>query len=131
MCCAVLLGLAVTGCQKSQQAPPAAAAGMQTMVVDPLHQTATVDSQRATERQKKALFDYNAIELERQKKLFEAGVTSRDAFDQAQQAYDNSKGDYESALAMRKTQEAQLAYYTIRAPFSGGVGDIPVHVGDY
>ena len=34
-------------------------------------------------------------------------------------------------MASRKTQEEQLAYYTIRAPFDGVVGDIPVHVGDY
>jgi RND family efflux transporter MFP subunit len=34
-------------------------------------------------------------------------------------------------VELRKTQEAQLAYYTIRAPFDGVVGDIPVHVGDY
>jgi RND family efflux transporter MFP subunit len=186
MGCAVVFALAVTGCQKSQQ-PPAAAAGMQAMpvktvavalapvaqsneymatiksrhsatiqpqvegrltqirvksgdrvtagqemmVIDPIHQTSTVESQRATERQKKALFDYNALQLERQRKLFEAGVTSRDAFDQAQQAFDNSKADYESAMGLRKMQEDQLAYYTIRAPFDGVVGDIPVHVGDY
>ena len=34
-------------------------------------------------------------------------------------------------MASRKTQEEQLAYYTIRAPFDGVVGDVPVHVGDY
>jgi len=186
MGCAVVFVLAVTGCQKGQQ-PPAAAAGMQAMpvktvavalapvaqsneymatiksrhsatlqpqvegrltqihvksgdrvssgqemmVIDPIHQTSTVESQRATERQKKALFDYNAVQLERQRKLFEAGVTSRDAFDQAQQAFSNSKADYESAAGLRKMQEDQLAYYTIRAPFDGVVGDIPVHVGDY
>ena len=28
-------------------------------------------------------------------------------------------------------QEEQLGYYTVRAPFDGVVGDIPVHVGDY
>ncbi len=28
-------------------------------------------------------------------------------------------------------QEQQLGYYTVRAPFDGVVGDIPVHVGDY
>jgi len=32
---------------------------------------------------------------------------------------------------MSNTQEQQLAYYSIRAPFDGVVGDIPVHVGDY
>jgi len=106
-------------------------AGQVMMAVDPLHQQASVDTQQATERQKKAVFDYNSSQFERQKKLFEAGIISRDIFEQAQQAYNNSKADYESAVASRKTQEEQLAYYTIRAPFDGVVGDIPVHVGDY
>ena len=34
-------------------------AGQAMMAIDPLHQQASVDSQRATERQKKAVFDYN------------------------------------------------------------------------
>jgi RND family efflux transporter MFP subunit len=106
-------------------------AGQLLMEIDPRQQNATVASARATERQKKAVFDYNAVEIERQRKLFEAGVTSRDAYDQARQSFDNSKADYESAVELRKTQEEQLAYYTIRAPFAGVVGDIPVHVGDY
>jgi len=106
-------------------------AGQTLMTIDPLHQQASVESQQATERQKKAVYDYNTVQIDRQKKLLEAGIISRDLFDQAQQAYDNSKADYESALALRKTQEEQLAYYTIRAPFEGVVGDIPVHVGDY
>lgn len=106
-------------------------AGQLLMEVDPQHQVATVDSQRATERQKKALYDYNVSELDRQRKLFEAGIISRDAFEQAQQSFDNSKADYQSASAMSNTQEQQLAYYSIRAPFDGVVGDIPVHVGDY
>ena len=106
-------------------------AGQALMEIDAQPQIATVQAQRATEQQKKALFDYNTIEVERQRKLFDAGVTSRDAFDQAQQSFSNSKADYESSVALRKTQEQQLAYYTIRAPFDGVVGDIPVHVGDY
>jgi RND family efflux transporter MFP subunit len=101
------------------------------MQIDPLHQQASVDSARATERQKKALYDYNVSEIERQRKLFEAGIISRDAFEQAQQAFDNSKADYQSATASTKTQEEQLAYYTVRSPFNGVVGDVPVHVGDY
>jgi RND family efflux transporter MFP subunit len=101
------------------------------MEIDPRLQLATVASARATERQKKALYDYNAIEVERQRKLFEAGVTSRDAYDQAQQSFGNTKSDYESAVELRKTQEEQLAYYNIRAPFDGVVGDVPVHLGDF
>ena len=106
-------------------------AGQTLMKIDPQHQVATVESARATERQKKAFYDYNTSEIERQRKLFEAGVTSRDVYEQAQQAFGNTKADYESAVELRKTQEEQLAYYTIRAPFEGVVGDIPVHVGDY
>jgi RND family efflux transporter MFP subunit len=106
-------------------------AGQPLMAIDPMHQVATVAAQRATERQKKALYDYNTSEIERQRKLFEAGITSRDVYEQAQQSFGNSKADYESAVEGRKTQEEQLAYYTIRAPFDGVVGDIPVHVGDY
>jgi RND family efflux transporter MFP subunit len=106
-------------------------AGQLLMEIDPRLQKAAVDAARATERQKKALYDYNAIEVDRQRKLFEAGVTSRDAYDQAKQAHDNTKSDYESAVELRKTQEEQLAYYSIRAPFDGVVGDIPVHMGDF
>jgi RND family efflux transporter MFP subunit len=106
-------------------------AGQALMEIDPRQQQAQVASQGATERQKKALYDFNGIELDRQKKLFAAGVTSRDALDQAQQAYDNAKADYEAARGTRDMQEQTLAYYTVRAPFDGVVGDIPVHLGDY
>jgi RND family efflux transporter MFP subunit len=106
-------------------------AGQALMEIDPRQQQATVAAQGATERQKKALYDFDSIELDRQKKLFEAGVTSRDALDQAQQAFENTKADYEAARGTRDMQEQTLAYYTVRAPFDGVVGDIPVHQGDY
>lgn len=106
-------------------------AGQSLMEIDPQKQKATLDSQIATERQKLAVYHYNEIEVERQRKLFAAGVISRDALDQAEQSYSNSKADYESAVASRQTQERQLGYYHIRAPFDGIVGDIPVHLGDY
>jgi RND family efflux transporter MFP subunit len=106
-------------------------AGQLLMEIDPRLQMAAVESARATERQKKAVYDYNVVEIERQRKLFEAGVTSRDAYDQAQQSFGNTKSDYEAAVELRKTQEEQLAYYIIRAPLDGVVGDIPVHVGDF
>jgi RND family efflux transporter MFP subunit len=105
--------------------------GQVLMTIDPRQQQATVASQAATERQKKATFDYDNVELERQKKLFAAGVTSKEALDQAQQAFDNAKADYEASRGTRDMQEQLLGYYTIRAPFDGVVGDIPVHVGDY
>jgi RND family efflux transporter MFP subunit len=106
-------------------------AGQVLMTIDPLKQQATVDQQISTEAQKKAVFDYNKSELERQRGLFEAGVTSKQAYDQEVQAYDNSKADYEASKAARVTQQRELAYYNLTAPFAGIVGDVPVHLGDY
>ena len=106
-------------------------AGQLLMLVNPLKQTAAVQQQQGTEAQKKAVYQYNQSEVVRQQKLYEAGVISKQAYDQAVQAYQNSKGDYESSVAQTNTQKQQLAYYQIRAPFAGIVGDIPVHIGDY
>ncbi|MEO6982762.1 MAG: efflux RND transporter periplasmic adaptor subunit [Edaphobacter sp.] len=106
-------------------------AGQLLMQIDPLKQVATVQSQQGTQAQKKAVYQYNQSEVERQRKLYEAGVTSKQAYDQALQAFQNSKGDYDSSAALTNTQKQQLAYYQIRAPFAGIVGDIPVHLGDY
>ncbi len=107
------------------------AQGQLLMEIDPVKQRATLEAQAATEQQKLAVYQYNQTEVERQRKLFEGGITSREAFDQAQQAYNNAKADYQSSVSTRETQARQLSYYRITAPFAGVVGDIPVHVGDY
>ena len=106
-------------------------AGQVLMTIDPLKQQATVDQQRSTEAQKKAIFDYNKTEVERQRGLYEGGVTSKQNYDLAIQAFENSKADWEASQAARVTQERQLAYYNLTVPFAGIVGDIPVHIGDY
>ena len=106
-------------------------AGQTLMQIDSRQQQATVSEKRATERQKKAVFEYQKTEAERQQKLFDAGVTSRAVYDQSQQAFQNAKADYEAAADISKTQQQLLDYYTIRAPYDGVVGDVPVHVGDY
>jgi multidrug efflux pump subunit AcrA (membrane-fusion protein) len=89
--------------------------GQVLMVIDPAKQEATVASQVGTERQKLAVYKYNQTEVDRQRALFAAGVTSRDTLDQAEQSYENSKADYEAAVASRVSQEKQLDYYKIRA----------------
>jgi RND family efflux transporter MFP subunit len=106
-------------------------AGQVLMTIDPLKQQATVDQQRSTEAQKKATLDYNQHEVERQRQLYESGVTSRQNYELAVQAFENSKADWEASTAGRVTQQRQLAYYNLTAPFAGIVGDVPVHIGDY
>ena len=106
-------------------------AGQKMMEIDSRQQQATVSEKRSIERQKKAVFDYQTSEAERQSKLFEAGVTSRSVYDQSKQAFDNAKADYEAAADVAKTQQQLLDYYTVRAPYDGVVDDVPVHIGDY
>src|SRR5580698_7410374 len=106
-------------------------AGQVLMTIDPLKQQATVDQQRSTEAQKKAIYDYNRIEVDRQRKLYEGGVSSKQNYEIAVQNFENSKADWEASTAGLATQQRELAYYNLTAPFDGIVGDIPVHIGDY
>jgi len=106
-------------------------AGATLMTIDPLKQQATVDQQRSTEAQKKATLDYTSNEVERQRKLYEGGGSTKRDYELALQAYQNAKADWEASIAARITQQRQLAYYNLTAPFAGVVGDVPVHVGDY
>jgi RND family efflux transporter MFP subunit len=105
-------------------------AGQLLMVIDPMQQAASVAQAQGTQAQKSAVYDFQKIEVDRQRKLYAEGITSKDALDAAEQAYSNSRGDYNSSAAQTQAQRAQLGYYNIRAPFAGIVGDIPVHIGD-
>ena len=106
-------------------------AGQLLMQIDPLKQVAAVEQQAGTQAQSQALYQFNQSELARQKGLFQAGIISKQAYDTATQNFQNSKAAYQAQSAGTATQKQQLAYYQIRAPFAGIVGDIPVHQGDY
>ena len=107
------------------------AAGQVLMQIDPLKQLAAVEQQVGSQAQANATYQYNRSDLDRQKKLFDAGIISRQAYDQSQQSFQNSKGAYDATAAGTNTQKQELAYYQIRAAFAGIIGDIPVHQGDY
>lgn len=106
-------------------------AGEVLLQIDPAKQAAAVQSQKSTAAQKEAVYKLAQIQVERERKLFADGIVSRDALDQSEQAYANSKADFDSATASTQTQEKELGYYRLTAPFDGVVGDIPVHLGDY
>jgi RND family efflux transporter MFP subunit len=106
-------------------------AGQLLMQIDPLKQVATLQAQQATEQQQQALFNYNQADLARQEQLYKDGIISKQAYDQAVQSFQNAQAALGSASAQTTTQKQELAYYQIRAPFAGIVGDIPVHLGDY
>jgi RND family efflux transporter MFP subunit len=105
--------------------------GQVLMQIDPLKQVAAVQQQAGSQAQSNALYQFNKSEVDRQKRLYEAGITSKQAYDTAVQSFESSKAGYEASAAGTASQRQQLAYYQIRAPFAGIVGDIPVHQGDY
>ena len=58
-------------------------AGQVLMQIDPLKQVATVQSQQGTEPQQKALYQYNQSDVARQKQLYDSGIISKQAYEQA------------------------------------------------
>jgi RND family efflux transporter MFP subunit len=98
--------------------------------IDPLKQQATVSSQEATRVAQEANLSYAKIQLDRQKRLYEAGVVPKQDLDNAQTTYDAALAQLKSLQAAVASQQVELHYYTVAAPSSGIVGDIPVRVGD-
>src|ERR1041385_7064460 len=106
-------------------------AGAAILEIDPRKQEATVNNQEAALKSRQAVMQQAAIDLDRKKKLYAAGVTAKADLDQAQNTYDAAKADADALQAGIREQQVQLHYYTVRAPAGGVVGDIPVHVGDH
>ena len=98
--------------------------------IDPLKQQATVSSQEATRVAQAANLNYARVQLDRQKRLYEAGVTPKQDLDNAQTTYDAALAQLNSLEQAVTSQQVELHYYTVAAPSNGIVGDIPVRVGD-
>jgi len=106
------------------------AAGTPLLQIDPLKQEATVNGQEASRAAQEANVRFAKISLERAQKLFDAGVVSKQDFDNAQTNYDAAVAQLKSLEHMVQQQKVELHYYGVSAPMDGIVGDIPVRVGD-
>src|SRR6202023_4294305 len=65
-----------------------------------------------------------------ERRLFEAGVVSKQEFDNAQSTYDAAVAQLKSLEEQVNQQQVELHYYRVAAPMDGIVGDIPVRTGD-
>jgi len=101
------------------------------MQIDPLKQEATVAAQQATEQQLKAVYQYSETDLVRQSQLYKDGIISKQAYDQAMQAFPELEGC--AGFGFGTDQDAARAACVL--PDSGAVrrhcGRHPVHLGDY
>jgi RND family efflux transporter MFP subunit len=104
--------------------------GMPLLQIDPLKQQATVKNQQQTRDAQRADLEYARQQYERTSGLYQAGVVSKQDFDQAKSNLDGAKARLDALDASVNEQQVQLHYYKVTAPSSGIVGDIPVHVGD-
>jgi RND family efflux transporter MFP subunit len=105
-------------------------AGTPILQIDPLKQQATLGSQEASRAAQEANLRYAQTELERQRKLFEAGVVSKQQLDNAQTAHDAALAQLKSLGEQVHQQQVELRYYRVAAPMAGIIGDIPVREGD-
>lgn len=106
------------------------AAGAPLLQIDPLKQEATVSSQEASRLAQEASVNLARINLDRAKKLSEAGVIAKSDLDNAETTYDTAVAQLKSLEQQVQQQQVELHYYKVSAPMDGIVGDIPVHLGD-
>ena len=105
-------------------------AGTPLLQIDPLKQEATVSSQEASRLAQESNVNLARINLDRSKKLWDAGVIAKTDLDNAQTTYDTALAQLKSLEQQVQQQTVELHYYRVSAPMDGIVGDIPVHVGD-
>ncbi|HEY0704950.1 MAG TPA: efflux RND transporter periplasmic adaptor subunit [Candidatus Acidoferrales bacterium] len=105
-------------------------AGTPLMQIDPLKQQATVGSQEASRAAQEANVRFAQVQWERAQKLYDAGVSSKQDYDQAKVNLDTAQHQLKSLDSQVQEQQVQLKYYKVLAPTAGVVGDIPVRVGD-
>ena len=105
-------------------------AGAPLLQIDPLKQEAMVSGQEASRAAQEANVRFAKVSLERAQKLFDAGVISKQDFDNAQTNYDAAASQLKSLEQQVQQQKVELHYYTVSAPMDGTVGDIPVRAGD-
>jgi RND family efflux transporter MFP subunit len=105
-------------------------AGTALLQIDPLKQMAAVSGQEAARAAQDANVRYAQLQLERERKLYAAGVVPKAELDNAQTAYDAAIAQLKSLEEQVNQQQVELRYYRVTSPMDGIVGDIPVRVGD-
>lgn len=105
-------------------------AGTPLIQIDPLKQQAAVSGQEAARAAQEANLRYAQIQLDRERKLYAAGVVPKADVDNAQTTYDAALAQLKALTDQVNQQQVQLHYYRVAAPMDGTVGDIPVRVGD-
>jgi RND family efflux transporter MFP subunit len=93
-------------------------------------QRATVRSTEATRAGVEADVQYWRQQVKRLESLVDAGAISRQEFEQAQNQLRTAEARLAALQAQVSEGRVELQYYTVNAPQSGMIGDIPIRTGD-
>lgn len=150
----VAAGTPIMQLDKSKQATLVsnASASIESSIADSENARAMVKSLQSTRLSKLANVKFAQRQYARYQKLADEGAVAFEAVDQWRNALTTADSEVQAVDAQIKAQEAtlskaikqtkqanaamqeqeeQLRYFTVRAPFTGEVGDIPVRMGDY
>src|SRR5271163_931068 len=91
-------------------------AGEPLLQIDPLKQESTLSSQESARAAQEATMRLAKVNLDRAKKLSEAGVISKSDLDTAQTNYDSAVSQLKSLEQLVQQQTVELHYYKVSAP---------------
>ena len=103
--------------------------GAPLMQIDARRQQAAVSSQQAELAAAEAAVSYERQQQQRNRELLAAGAISKQALEQTETALRTAEANLKALQAQVQQQEVQLRFFTITAPTTGIVGDVPVRVG--
>src|SRR5271168_1881275 len=91
-------------------------AGTPLMQIDPIKQQATLGSQEAARAAQQASVHFAEIQWDRSQKLFDAGVISKQDYDQARTNLETAQHQLKSLDSQVQQQQAELHYYRVISP---------------
>lgn len=101
------------------------------IVIDPNKQEAVLNSYKVKQASLQSAYETAKIQYKRYKDLYEKKTVSKQDYENYENEYKKAKAALDENRANIREQSVQLGYHSIRAPFSGIVGDIPVKIGEY
>lgn len=105
-------------------------AGALLMEIDAKSPEAAIRSLESVKAARDIDVTYAQQELQRAKKLLDAGAGSQQDYDRAVNALKVAEAQVTTTDEQLRQQRTDLAYYRVTAPTAGTVGDIPVRNGD-
>lgn len=104
--------------------------GARLMQIDPRRQQAAVSSQEAERAARQEAVNFARQQAQRSRDLLAAGAISKQEQEQAETALRTAEANLKALEAQVQQQQVQLRYFTVDAPTSGIIGDVPVRVGN-